>query len=89
MLNSDGYVKVRVGRTHPMADANGYVYEHDLVAVAALGRPLAPGQIVHHENEDKADNRWENLIVETRGEHNAEHNARRGREENGRFRGAS
>ena len=38
MLSSHGYVKVRVGKDHPLADPNGYAYEHLLVWVAA-GNP--------------------------------------------------
>jgi hypothetical protein len=68
-----GYVKVRVGNTHPLADDNGYAYEHQLVAIAAIGRALAPGEVVHHRNENKTDNRWENLEVLTSSEHTRRH----------------
>ena len=30
-------------------------YEHRLEAEKRLGRPLQPGEVVHHETEDKAD----------------------------------
>lgn len=63
-----GYIRVRVGKTHPMADPNGYCYIHDLVAVGALGRSLEPEELVHHFGA-RWDNRWEMLKVETRTDH--------------------
>ena len=70
---SNGYVKIRVGKNHPLADPNGYAYEHVVVWCAA-GNPRPPrGCVIHHRNEDKTDNRIENLEVKRRGQHNAEH----------------
>lgn len=85
ILNEDGYVKVRVGVDHPLADPNGYAYEHLLVWCAAGNSRPRPGETLHHRNEDKADNRIGNLELLTRGEHNAHHNAERGRDGLGRF----
>lgn len=85
MLSSQGYVKVRVGRGHPLADANGYAYEHLLVWVAA-GNPKPPsGWLLHHENENKADNRLTNLALITKAEHNRLHMAERQRDTHGRM----
>lgn len=87
-LTAEGYVKVKVGKAHPMADKNGWCYLHQLVAATALGRPLRLGELVHHDDEDKANNAWENLTVTTKSDHNAHHNAERGRDDLGRFKPA-
>lgn len=85
MQNEDGYTKIRVGVNHPLADPNGYAYEH-LVVWCAAGHPRpTPNETLHHKNEDKTDNRYDNLELLTRGDHNALHIAERGRRENGQF----
>jgi len=75
----NGYVKTRVGKDHPLADANGYAYEHHVVWCAAGNPMLAIGQTLHHINGDKTDNRIANLRLMTRAEHNALHIRESGR----------
>lgn len=60
---SNGYVLIRVGTNHHLADKRGYAYEHRLVAEQTLGRRLRQGEQVHHKNGDTQDNRPENLEV--------------------------
>lgn len=56
----DGYVLVW-SKGHKGARKSGYVLEHRLVMEEALGRPLLPGENVHHKNGVKSDNRFSNL----------------------------
>ena len=60
-LSSDGYVLV------------GGQREHRLIAQSVLGRALAPGEVVHHINGIKTDNRESNLCVMDAGAHDAFH----------------
>ena len=83
---SRGYILVWLSSDdffYPMAQKNGYVFEHRLVVAKRLGRCLQPWEIVHHKGdkypigslENKQDNRYpENLELTIRGNHIQEHN---------------
>lgn len=57
---SGGYVRVWAP-DHPNAQSRGWIPEHVKVMSDHLGRPLAPGENVHHRNGVKTDNGLENL----------------------------
>lgn len=63
VLASNGYVLRRVGRNHHLSDCRGYAYEHRLMAEDILGRRLRRGEVVHHRNHRKDDNRAANIEV--------------------------
>jgi HNH endonuclease len=48
------------GDTYPKS---GAVHVHRIVAASILGRPLAPGEVVHHVDEDKQNSHPANLAV--------------------------
>lgn len=78
MTGLNRYVRVRI-RPHPFfADlkpvAGGCSVRRSRAVMASiLGRPLRAGEHVHHRNEDRVDDRPENLEVVHQAEHNAHH----------------
>ncbi len=71
-VTPDGYREIPIpGCTGP----HRYKSEHRAIMEKILGRELASWEIVHHINQDKLDNRPENLQVLSRSEHAALHAA--------------
>lgn len=60
-------------REHPNRTKNDYVLLHRVVMENHLGRLLNTNEVVHHKNENKKDNRIENLEVLTVSEHSRHH----------------
>jgi hypothetical protein len=65
-LNEAGYVEIRVGGKRRL--------EHTHVMECHLGRPISKGEVVHHRNDDRQDNRLENLELMTISQHMRLHN---------------
>ena len=69
-----GYIFVRLEPDDPLhglvtTKAGHFVAEHRLVMARYLGRLLKSSEIVHHLNGVHDDNRIENLMIVSRGEH--------------------
>ncbi len=75
----DGRILVRLPPSHPfhsMLDQAGYVERARLVMAEHLGRPLTSGEKVHHRNEAKDDDRYDNLRLYSGHSPHAHHHRR-------------
>lgn len=77
-LDKDGYVIASGFYGHHLANKKGNVRQHILVAEEKLKRKLKKGEIVHHLNGIKNDNRAENLEVMTKKQHAIHHGKENG-----------
>jgi hypothetical protein len=69
-FNADKIGNTRRGR----GAGRGYIkfhgrHLHRIVAEIKIGRPLRPGEIVHHKDENKRNNSDKNLDVTTQSKH--------------------
>lgn len=68
-INRAGYVAI-FQPNHPKASSIGYVREHILVMEKHIGRYMANGEVIHHLDGIKDNNKIENLhLFGTQGEH--------------------
>lgn len=72
-MNAKGYIEGRVLD----GDRVRHVKQHRWFMEKHIGRTLNSDEDVHHVNGDKSDNRFENLLLISHGEHSTYHNAHR------------
>ena len=69
----NGYIAYYLPKHH-LANKSGKVYQHMIAAEQMLGRKLKPEEVVHHEDRNKHNNSFGNLMVfKTGADHAAYH----------------
>ena len=58
----NGYVQIKKPEHH-RSNNQGYTFEHVLVAENTIGRNLYEKETVHHINQNRSDNRPQNLFI--------------------------
>ena len=77
-------VKNKDNKHHKTIKKGRYIAVHRFVLEKKIGRYLTKGEIAHHINGDKSDNRPQNLELLTISEHNKQHAKSRKRKSNGK-----
>lgn len=73
-LNTQGYRTIHLPE-HPNSNKAGYIAEHRLVVEKFIGRYLTKEEVVHHIDENKQNNKIENLMIfKSARDHAAWHN---------------
>ena len=67
-----GYVMI-FDPKHRQAMKNGYVREHRMIMSDFIGKRIKDDEHVHHKNENKKDNRLQNLELISCAEHTRHH----------------
>ena len=79
-MKNGNYILVKAPEDFPGKKYRGrYCLEHHLVYWQKYGVVPNKDQIIHHINEDRFDNRVENLKLESRSKHSKYHSGMRGR----------
>lgn len=74
--NTNGYYQYYIPEHH-LANKAGNVYEHQIMAEEKLGRELRPEEVVHHNDRNRYNNSFDNLMVfKTSADHTAYHMGR-------------
>ena len=74
---ANGNYRARHVPEHPYCDCKGYVMEHRLIMERHIGRYLPPEEVVHHIDEDCANNQLENLQLMLKPDHDRYHTSKR------------
>lgn len=74
IIGKDGYPEIYIGKNYPYRKGGyAHIREHVYVMEMHLGRRLEKGEIVHHIDGNKTNNKIENLFLTTVQEHNKLH----------------
>lgn len=81
MINKERYLngyKLILKDGHPNSmtseNWNGWIYEHIYLMSEHIGRPLNENEVVHHLDENKSNNKLENLVLLNNNAHSILHN---------------
>src|SRR5687767_10040755 len=74
-IDDDGYIRT-YAPDHPWPRRGGYVPEHVRLMELHIGRRIRSDEVVHHRNEDRQDNRLENLELMMGPAHSQLHRAK-------------
>lgn len=62
-INKNGYVRIYKPDHKYSKTRSGWIYEHRAVVEDFIGRGLMTGECIHHLDEDKTNNKIENLML--------------------------